>query len=65
MLKIGQKACHYMSSYKVGTIINIENKKSNIMTIGGTTTNFTVITIQFENGDIIKYNAGEVIRSYD
>ena len=26
MLKIGQKACHYMSSHKVGTIINIENK---------------------------------------
>tara|TARA_Y100000592_G_scaffold60850_1_gene95107 strand:+ start:250 stop:447 length:198 start_codon:yes stop_codon:yes gene_type:complete len=65
MLKIGQKACHYMSSHKVGTIVNIENKKSNMMTIGGTTTNFTVITIQFENGEIIKYNAGEVIRSYD
>ena len=62
MLKIGQKACHYMSSHKVGTIINIENKKSNIMTIGGTTTNFTVITIQFENGEINQLTKKEILQ---
>ena len=33
MLKIGQKACHYMSSHKVGTIVNIENKKSKTIDI--------------------------------
>ena len=66
MLKVGQKATHFMQSHKVGTIINIIKENAhNYMTYGGTTQSDIFVIIKYSENDIQKFKSGDVIRIYD
>ena len=66
MLKVGQKATHFMQSHKVGTIVQIITENAhNYMTIGGTTQSDIFVVIKYSENDIQKYRSGDVIRIYD
>ena len=66
MLKVGQKATHFMQSHKVGTIVQIITEKAhNYMTIGGTTQSDIFVVIKYSENDIQKFKSGDVIRIYD
>ena len=66
MLKVGQKATHFMQSHKVGTIVQIITENAhNYMTIGGTTQSDIFVVIKYSDKDIQKFKSGDVIRIYD
>jgi len=65
MFKIGFKAAHYLSTNRVGKVINIEYTKNNQWTIGGTTDSKVYITLEYLDGEKIKYLSGDLIRIYD
>ena len=66
MLKVGQKATHFMQSHKTGTIIQILSERNhNYMTTGGTTQNEIFVVIQYSDTDIQKFRSGDVIKIYD
>ena len=66
MLKVGQKATHFMQSHKVGTIVQIITENAhNYMTIGGTTQSDIFVVIKYSDRDIQKFKSGDVIRIYD
>ena len=66
MLKVGQKATHFMQSHKVGTIVQIITENAhNYMTIGGTTQSDIFVVIKYNENDIQKFRSGDVIRIYD
>lgn len=66
MLKVGQKATHFMQSHKVGTIVQILTENAhNYMTIGGTTQSDIFVVIKYSESDIQKFKSGDVIRIYD
>ena len=47
MFKEGQKVTHFMSTHKVGTIIEIKRKKNDLMTAGGTTESKLYIVVKY------------------
>ena len=66
MLKVGQKATHFMQSHKVGTIVQILNERNhNYMTTGGTTQSEIYVIVKYSENDIQKFKSGDVIRIYD
>ena len=68
MFKIGFKAAHFMSSHKVGTVVDIITEKNNQMTIGGTTSARVYIVLEYREGDKVarqQYTSGDLIRIYD
>ena len=66
MLKIGDKVSHYMETHKVGTIINMYRKQSNLMMVGGTSEQRLMVEVKYQNEDkIFTYFAGDVLKSYD
>ncbi len=68
MFKIGFKAAHFMTSHKVGTVVDIITEKNNQMTIGGTTSAKIYIVLEYvENNRTIrqKHISGDLIRIYD
>tara|TARA_B100001287_G_C22608188_1_gene493801 strand:+ start:128 stop:325 length:198 start_codon:yes stop_codon:yes gene_type:complete len=65
MFKIGQKVSHFMTTHKVGTIVNIEYARNNFMTTGGTTQNKVFIVVKYTEEDIQKYESGDLIKVYD
>ena len=57
MLKVGQKATHFMQSHKVGTIVEILSERNhNYMTMGGTTQNEIFVIVKYNENDIQKYS---------
>lgn len=65
MFKIGQKVSHFMTTHKVGTVINIEYSRNNFMTAGGTTAERVFVVVKYSDDDIQKYLSGDVIKIYD
>ena len=65
MFKTGQRVSHFMTTQKVGTIINIFHEKNNFMTTGGTTASRVIIEVKYSENDIIKYDSGDLIKVYD
>ena len=66
MLKVGQKATHFMQSHKTGTIVEILSERNhNYMTMGGTTQSDIIVVIKYRENDIQKFKSGDVIRIYD
>jgi len=65
MFKIGQKVSHFMTTHRVGTVINIEYSRNNFMTTGGTTADRVFIVVKYSDDDIQKYLSGDVIKVYD
>jgi hypothetical protein len=65
MFKIGQKVSHYLTTHKVGTIVNIEYLQNNFMTAGGTTQNKVYVSVEYKNGEIVNYQSGDLVKVYD
>ena len=68
MFKKGFKAAHFMTSHRVGTVVEIKTKKNNQMTIGGTTSARVYIVLEYREGDRVEreqYLSGDLIRIYD
>tara|TARA_B000000557_G_scaffold237856_1_gene214974 strand:- start:36 stop:236 length:201 start_codon:yes stop_codon:yes gene_type:complete len=66
MLKEGQKASHFMSTHRVGEIIDIIHERTNLgWSTGGTLDTRVIIVIKYKNGEIGQYPSGDVIRVYD
>tara|TARA_B100001989_G_C24241495_1_gene317567 strand:+ start:317 stop:514 length:198 start_codon:yes stop_codon:yes gene_type:complete len=65
MFKIGQRVSHFMTTHKVGSVVNILYEKNNIMTVGGTTASKVIIEVKYSEKDIKKYDAGDLIKVYD
>jgi len=65
MFKVGQKVSHFMTTHKVGTIINIEYARNNFMTTGGTTQSKVYVVVKYNEEDIQKYDSGDLIKVYD
>lgn len=65
MFKIGQKASHFMTTHKVGTIKNIEYARNNFMTTGGTTASKVFVILEYKDGTIAKHDVGDLIKVYD
>ena len=65
MFKTGQRVSHFMTTHKVGTIINILNERNNFMTTGGTTAGKIIIVVKYSENEIVKYNSGDLIKVYD
>lgn len=66
MLRVGQKATHFMQSHKTGTIVEImSERRHNYMTMGGTTQSEIFVVIKYSENDIQKFKSGDVIRIYD
>ena len=65
MFKVDQKVSHFMTINKVGVITNIEYSKNNFMTEGGTTASKVFIVVKYNEEDIQKYDAGDLVKVYD
>ena len=65
MIKKGQKVSHFMTTHKVGTVINIEYSQNNFMTTSGTTSSKVYIVVKYSENDIQKYDSGDIIKVYD
>ena len=65
MFKVGQKVSHFMTTHKVGIIINIEYARNNFMTTGGTTQSKVYVVVKYNEEDIQKYDSGDLIKVYD
>ena len=65
MFKIGQKVSHFMTTHKVGIIVNIEYARNNFMTTGGTTQSKVYVIVKYNDDDIQKYDSGDLIKIYD
>lgn len=65
MFKIGQKVSHFMTTHKVGTVVNIEYARNNFMTTGGTTQHKVYIVVKYNDDDIQKHDSGDLIKVYD
>ena len=68
MFKKGFKAAHFMSSHKVGTVVDIIYEKNNQLTIGGTTSSVAWIVLEFEDKKQKfkeKHRSGDLIRIFD
>jgi len=66
MLKVGQKASHFMSTHRVGEIIDLIYEKAGLgWSTGGTLDTRVIVVVRYKNGEIEKYNSGDVIRIYD
>jgi|11_taG_2_1085331.scaffolds.fasta_scaffold105118_2 hypothetical protein len=73
MFKIGFKASHYLSTNRVGKVVDIRYIKNNQWTIGGTTDSKVYITLEYkeknQNNEIVikreRYLSGDLIRIYD
>ena len=66
MLRVGQKATHFMTTHKTGTIVEILTERNhNYMTMGGTTQSDIFVVIKYSENDIQKHRSGDVIRVYD
>ena len=69
MFKKGFKAAHFMSSHKVGTVVDIIYEKNNQLTIGGTTSSVVWIVLEFDDKNKQKFKekhrSGDLIRIFD
>lgn len=65
MFKAGQKVSHFMTTHKVGVVLNIEYARNNFMTEGGTTASKVYIVVKYSDEDIKKYDSGDLIKVYD
>jgi hypothetical protein len=73
MFKKGFKASHYLSTNRVGTVVDIRYIKNNQWTIGGTTGSKVYITLEYKEKNqydqIVtireRYLSGDLIRIYD
>tara|TARA_B100001057_G_C22173878_1_gene690500 strand:- start:89 stop:298 length:210 start_codon:yes stop_codon:yes gene_type:complete len=69
MFKKGFKAAHFMTSHKVGTVVDIIYEKNNQLTIGGTTSSVVWIVLEFNDKNKQKfkekYRSGDLIRIFD
>ena len=65
MFKVGQRVSHFMTTHKVGTVVNIEYARNNFMTTGGTTQHKVFIVVKYTEDDIQKYDSGDLIKVYD
>ena len=65
MFKVGQRVSHFMTTHKVGTVVNIEYARNNFMTEGGTTQHKVFIVVKYTEDDIQKYDSGVLIKVYD
>ena len=73
MFKKGFRAAHFMTSHKVGTVVDIIYEKNNQLTIGGTTSSVVWIVLEFENKNKRppenkfreKYRSGDLIRIFN
>ena len=65
MFKKGQKVSHFMSTHKVGTIIEIKRTKNNLMTTGGTTESKLFIVVKYSDNDIQEHFSGDLFKVYD
>ena len=66
MLKVGQKASYFMSTHRVGEIIDIIHERTSLgWSTGGTLDTRVIIVIKYKNDEIGKYPSGDVIRVYD
>jgi len=65
MFRVGQKAAHFMSQNKVGTIISIEYKKSNISMIGGTYEKDKYAILRYEDGTTARIKTSDLFIIYD
>lgn len=65
MFKVGQRVSHFMTTHKVGTVVNIEYARNNFMTTGGTTQHKVYIVVKYSDDDIQKHDSGDLIKIYD
>ena len=68
MFKKGFKAAHFMSSHKVGTVVDIVYEKNDQLTIGGTTSSVVWVVLEFEDKNQKfkeKHRSGDLIRIFD
>ena len=65
MFKVGQRVSHFMTTHKVGTVVNIEYARNNFMTTGGTTQSKVYIVVKYTEEDVQKYDSGDLIKVYD
>ena len=66
MFKIGERASYYLTTHKVGTIVDIQYyKTSNVLTTGGTTNARVFLLIEYKDGTQKQYPSGDVVKVYD
>ena len=65
MFKVGYKAAHFMTSNRVGKVVEINYVKNNQWTIGGTTDSKVYILLEYPNGEKVQHLSGNLLRIYD
>ena len=66
MFKIGERASYYLTTHKVGTIVDIQYyKTTNLFTTGGTTNARVFLLIEYNDGTQKQYPSGDVVKVYD
>ena len=65
MFKIGQRVSHFMTTHKVGTVVNILYEKNSFMTTGGTTQSKVIIEVKYSENETLKHDSGDLIKVYD
>lgn len=66
MLKVGDSVSHYMSTHRVGKIVNMYRTETKLMTVGGTSEQRLMVEIKYPNDEkVYTYFAGDILKSYD
>ena len=66
MFKVGERASYYLTTHKVGTIVDVQYyKNTNVLTAGGTTNASVFLLIEYKDGTQKQYPSGDVVKVYD
>ena len=63
--KIGDKASHYLSSHKVGKVIDIIYEKPTTWFVGGSPDVKTFLIVEYNTGEKVKITTGDAIKLYE
>lgn len=65
MIKVGDKVYFYQTMNRIGTVIEIVTSMNNQLTVGGTTEARVYVRVEYDNGDVITYNRGDIQKYFD
>ena len=65
-MKVGDKVYHWQTMNKIGILIeSFTDANNNMLTVGGTTATRVYYKVEYEDGTIDTYHAGEVMKHFD
>jgi hypothetical protein len=63
--RVGDMACHYLSSNKPGKVISIINEKPTTWFVGGTPDIRTFLILEYKDGTKETISTGDAIKIYN